>query len=570
MAIYLDILILIGSISLFLYGMKTMSEALQKIAGSRMRYILRTMTNSPIKQVLIGTMITAVIQSSSATTVMIVSFVNAGLLSLLQAVGIIMGANIGTTLTIWVISLLGFSFNLCIFAMPLIGLGFPLLLRKTSRTRAIGNAMIGFALLFVSIAFLRGSLASIMQNQEVLSFIANISCNEILSYIIFLCIGAVLTIIIKSSIATMTLTMLLCSQGIIEFECGMAMILGENIGITITSAIATSSTNISARRAAMAHLLFNVFGVLWILIFLNPIANLISYTVVSLGGVSPISSAEQTPIALALFHTIFNVTNTILLIGFTKNIAELVTRIIKDSPHEDKNKLKYIDSGMFATGAISIVQAQQAMKSCAQHSSKLFDKTTLMFRENNNEQFYALFEDIDSHKRSADYDENAFNNFLVGAMKGDVGNEAKEHIRRLTKLATELEIVSNCIYSVAKVIKRKKDKNVWFTPELRIGVEQMFELTKSALETMNENLDAMLNHKVVNIDRAHEIEHAINTLRTQYKDTSPESEDGDQINFLAWVIFSDIISKTEQLADSVARVSIDACKAIKSTPQSKK
>ncbi|MFI3265945.1 MAG: Na/Pi symporter [Rikenellaceae bacterium] len=558
----LQILTLVGSIGLFLYGMKIMSEALQKIAGSRMRKALRTMSNSPLEQVGVGMMATSIIQSSSATTVMVVSFVNANLITLIQSLGMIMGANIGTTTTAWIIALLGFNLNLGVIAIPLIGFGFPLLLNKSSNSRAWGNNIIGFALLFVAVGFMKDSIVVLNNYTWVTDFFACINNMGFSSVLIYLGLGILLATITQSSTAAVVLTIVMCNHGMMPFELGAAMIVGENIGTTIVSNIVASRTNINARRTALFHLMFNLFGAVIVTIFIGPFTELVSDMMVSLGGCSPKKFFFCTPFALAMFHTMLNLGNTFLLIGFTRNIADILSKIIK-AKKNDKYQLQYMDSGMFATGAISIVQAQQSIRKYASQTSSMFSKVSEMFKESNQERFYALFEEIERQERSTNEGEKDFNTFLANAMKGDIGNEAKEQIRRLTKLASDIEVMSDAIYSVAKIVKRRKDKGAWFTPELRTNVLLMFELIDSAIVVMNNNLKALLsNHKKFDIEEALKIEEIINQKRTELKEMPHHSDEGVEIDFLSWAIFTDIIGKSEGLADAIFRISRDVAKAL--------
>lgn len=562
MSLILHILILIGSIALFLYGMKTMGEALQKISASRMRYLLRTMSNSAAKQVFVGLAVTAIVQSSGASTVMIVSFVNAGLITLMQAIGMIMGVNIGATTIAWLISIFGFNFNIGMFAIPLMGFGFPLLYGKSSKTRAWGNIIIGFALLFIAITFMRQAVEIIDSNHFIINVFENINSLGFFSLLIYLVFGVVTALFVQSSSAALALTMVLCYYGIMPFEMGAAMVIGENVGTTIVSNMAASGTNINARRAALFHLIFNLFGAIWVLLALRYFVSAISAVMMSVVDVCPVTSTLHTPIGLAMFHSMFNIVNTMLLIGLGKPIAAMLSRLIEDS-NDDRYQLQYIDSGAFATGAISMVQAQHSIGDRACKASKMFDKVKVLFRESNQDRFYQIFEEIEVREHNTTISEDDFNMFISNIMRGDIGNDAKEYVRLLSKLASDVDVMSDNIYTMAKIVKRRKDKGAWFTPELRESVNQMFGLVDSALLIMNDNLRAMLKHQKLNIDEALRIEEMINQKRTELKEMPHRNEDGDQANFISWVIFTDIINKSEQLADSILRVSKDACKAVK-------
>ena len=553
-----QILMLFGSIGLFLYGMKSMSDSLQKVAGSRLRNILNNMTSTPFKRVMVGMLITCIIQSSSATTVMIVSFVNAGLINLIQAIGMIMGANIGTTTTAWLISLFGFSFDIGMVAVPLIGIGFLLLLARNDKTKYIGNIIIGFSLLFLAISILKDTMGGLTEDPKFVEYLSSFNNYGFWSTLAFIIIGTVLTIIIQSSSATMALTIVMCNNGLIPFEYGVAMILGENIGTTITANIAAAVTNINARRAALAHLVFNIFGVIWATIFLKDIINLINDTIIYFGGASPITTDTSRPIALAMFHSAFNIANTLLLIGFTNQIAKLVSHIIKDNK-ADTNHLSYIKAGLFSTSEISLVQAQQEMLRYAEGSYKMFKHVRELFAETQSENFNTLYDKIKKQEDETDRAEIEFYKFLTRSSRESIGTEAKQQVQLLFRLSSDIELVSDSIYSIAKIIRKKKEHAIWFTPELRESINTMFELADKAIVIMNGNLMDILSGKY-SLDEALSIEERINKMRTQLKENVGKHDTDEQSfgNYQSWIMFSDIVSKIETMADAVLRVSKDA------------
>ncbi|MBR5855672.1 MAG: Na/Pi cotransporter family protein, partial [Bacteroidales bacterium] len=352
MGIIFNILTLLGSLGLFLYGMTLMSEALQKVAGDKLRNILAAMTSNSFSRIITGLFITAVIQSSSATTVMVVSFVNAGLLSLVQSIGVIMGANIGTTMTAWLISLLGFKADISILAIPLIAFGFAFMMFKSNKKKSIGELIIGFSLLFLGLSFLKDSVPDLQNSPEVLAFLQKWTNFGFGSTLMFVFIGTILTIVLQSSSATMALTLVMCNNGWIPFEMGAAMVLGENIGTTITANIAASVANVSARRAAMAHSVFNLFGVIWVLVLFKPFLILVSKIIMAMGLDNPLvagASSNSTLYAISMVHTLFNVCNALILVWFTNQIAQLVTKIIKGKKEEEVFRLQYIHGGLLNT-----------------------------------------------------------------------------------------------------------------------------------------------------------------------------------------------------------------------------
>lgn len=364
-----------------------MSESLQKVAGERMRSILAAMTSNRVKGIFTGFLITAVIQSSSATTVMVISFVNAGLLSLAESVGVIMGANIGTTVTAWLISILGFKVKMSAIAIPLIGLGFPLLFSTNAKRKSIGELIIGFSLLFIGLQYLKESVPDIKSNPEIFNFLGEYINMGYLSLLIFLFVGTLLTIVIQSSSATMALTLVLCFNGLIPFEMAAAMVLGENIGTTITANLAALVANVSAKRAARAHLLFNTFGVIWILILFHPFINIINWLVIEMGAESPLTNPSSIPIALSLFHTIFNVANVLILAWFAPVIVKIVEKIVPDKNTDEEFRLKYINVGTFSTSELSILQAQEEIRVYGERIINMFEFVKKLFETEKDKKF---------------------------------------------------------------------------------------------------------------------------------------------------------------------------------------
>ena len=359
-----DLLTLLGSLGFFIYGMKVMSEGLQKVAGSKMRQILRNMTSNRVMAVFTGFLITSLVQSSSATTVMVVSFVNAGLLSLLESIGVVMGANIGTTVTAWIISIVGFKIKIGAAALPLIALGFPLIFSSKYKVKSWGEVVIGFALLFMGLDLLKGAVPDIKANPEILAFLSDYTDLGFLSTLIFVVIGTVLTVVIQSSSATMALTLIMANDGWITFDIAAAMVLGENIGTTITANIAAMVANVYAKRTARAHFIFNIFGVCWMLLLMPLFLNVISNYLAADGGVSPFESASAIPIALSIFHTSFNIINVLVLGWFAPFIASLVTKMVKadGDENEESFKLEYMSSNIVSTPEINIEEVGKCLK----------------------------------------------------------------------------------------------------------------------------------------------------------------------------------------------------------------
>ncbi|MBQ5593640.1 MAG: Na/Pi cotransporter family protein, partial [Bacteroidales bacterium] len=415
------ILTLLGSLGLFLYGMTLMSEALQKVAGEKLRSFLAAMTSNSFKRIFTGFLITAIIQSSSATTVMVVSFVNAGLLSLTQSIGVIMGANIGTTCTAWLISLLGFKADISVIAIPVIGFGFALMMFKSKKKKSWGELLIGFALLFLGLTFLKNSVPDLQNSPEVLEFLKNWTSYGIGSVLIFTLIGTILTIVLQSSSATMALTLVMCNNGWIPFEMGAAMVLGENIGTTITANIAASVANVSARRAALGHSVFNLFGVLWAIILYKPFLILVSKIIVAIGCDNPLEAgASGTSIlyGISMVHTLFNVINTLILVWFTNQIVKLVTKAIPQKESGEVFRLQFIQGGALSTAEISLDQAKNEIIHYAGICQRQYAYAREALNTDSPEKFDELYKKLEHYEQVTDRIEIEIANFLNQVSEG--------------------------------------------------------------------------------------------------------------------------------------------------------
>ncbi len=555
MNVVFDILMLAGSLGLFLFGMKMMSEALQKVAGEKMRSILGAMTSNPLKRVLTGVLVTAVIQSSSATTVMIVSFVNAGLLSLTQSIGVIMGANIGTTVTAWIISLLGFKVDMATIAIPLIAFGFILLMFKSRKNKSWGELIIGFAILFMGLAALKESVPDISQNQQVMDFLQGYAHSGFGSILIFVLIGTVLTVVLQSSSATMALTLVLCSQGL-PFEIAVAMVMGENIGTTITANLAAAVANVPAKRAARAHFLFNIMGVVWVLILFHPFLKLIVWIMSLFGSPSPYESTLSVTVALSLFHTLFNILNTCLLIGFTPWIVKAVTWMVKSKKTDEEEgfRLKYIQQGVLSTAELSQTQAKMEIVWYARRATKQFGLVRELFKETNNEKFDDLFKKIEHDEEVSDRIELEIATYLNKISEGVLSEESSRRLQAMYKAITEIESVSDSNYNLARTMMRKKNLGVWFDQELRDRVNNMFDLLEKAYAGMNENLEKGYEN-IVDIGNSYECENQINNLRTQLKEEHIRNLEDSKYKYQAGVVYMDLIVECEKLGDYIVNVS---------------
>ena len=554
---------LIGALGLFLFGMKLMSESLQKVAGSKMRHILGAMTNNRFKGAITGILVTTTIQSSSATTVMVVSFVNAGLLSLTGAVAVIMGANIGTTVTAWIISLLGFKVSLSFLSLPLIGLGFPLFFSKNGLRKSWGEFIIGFAILFIGLQFLKESVPDIKSNPDALTFLSAYTNLGYLSVLLFVLIGTLLTVIIQSSSATMALTLVLTYNGLIPFELAAAMVLGENIGTTITANLAALVANTSAKRAARAHFLFNMFGVIWILALFHPFLRAIDYFVNINNGISVLaknlSSAEFEsvksvyPIALSLFHTSFNIINTIILIGFVNFIAKIATRMVKQKEEEDEEfRLKYINTGLLSTSEISTVLAQKEITAFGKRVEKMFGFIPQLFVEQKEKQFLKLLARVKKYEEITDNLEDEIAAYLTKMMEGEISNDSSKKIMAMLAIIDNLESNADVIYQISRVIELNHQRKIHIPEEQIESLKELWTLVNESFKEMNLNLEKSLWS--VDPAKSHEIEAQINKKRNELRIKHFEDLKEKKYKHKVGVFYTDIFSLSEKVGDYVINV----------------
>lgn len=568
----LDFLTLVGSLGLFLFGMKMMSESLQKVAGDKMRNILAAMTSNRFKGILTGMLVTMVVQSSSATTVMVVSFVNAGLLNLVQSIGVIMGANIGTTFTAWLISLLGFKFQISALALPLIGLSFPLLFSKNKKRQSWGELVIGFSLLFMGLDFLKSSVPNIGENPEILSFLSSYTNLGMGSVAIFIVIGTLLTVVIQSSSATMALTLVMCNQGWISYELAAAMVLGENIGTTITANIAAAVANVSAKRAARAHLIFNIFGVIWMFFIFKWYIGTIASTLIDMGAIDPFQNPEGVPIALSVFHSSFNLINTFFLVWFTPQIVKLVTKLIPIKEMEEEEfRLKHIGIGIMSTAELSLLQAKKEIVIYSKRTTKMFGIVRELFKETNDKNFQQIFERIAKYEDISDRVEVEIATYLNKVSSHDLSEESSKRLQAMFKIISDIESISDCNYNLARTFRRKKEANIWFNQEVRDNLNKMFDLVEESLQIMNANLE--VGYTGINLGPAYEIEERINQYRNGLKEEHIKNVEGNKYKYQAGVIYNDLFSEAEKLADYAINVSEDVAEInkplVKPTSQGK-
>ena len=564
----LQIFTLLGALGMFLYGMNLMSSGLQKAAGDRLRSFLSAMTSNPFKRVLTGLGITSIIQSSSATTVMVVSFVNAGLLTLVQAIGVIMGANIGTTVTAWLVAWLGFKADISILAIPFMLFGFLFSNSKKNQHKNIGELIVGFSLLFLGLSFMKESVPDLSETPQVLEFVKDWSSNGFASVLIFLVFGTILTLVLQSSSATMAITLIMLSMGYIPFNMACAMVLGENIGTTITANIAAAIGNTSAKRAAMSHTIFNVFGVIWALILFQPFLNLIGLIIESFGlpnpaaegfHVSSPTSPESTAAlyGLSMLHTLFNTFNTCILIGLTGWIEKAVIKIIKAPANQEKDvfRLKYIEAGPLATPELATEQASNEIIHFAEISKRGLGYAREAINETDADKFEELRGKLVKYEEISDRIEYEIAQFLNAVSAGEVSEKTSKEIKAMYKVIGELESLGDSGENISRILSRRNIHKKEFDASAIKKLNQMTDLVEQAYDVMIENLEAAFNGKLEEISNAYAAEDRINTLRNNLRDEAIEALDSNDKTYQSSVYFMDIVSELERMGDFMINIS---------------
>jgi phosphate:Na+ symporter len=546
---FYDFLKLIGSLALFLYGMKIMSEGLQKFAGDRLRSILTAMTTNRVTGMLTGILITALIQSSSATTVMVVSFVNAGLLTLAQSIGVIMGANVGTTVTAWIISVFGFKVDVASFALPMLAFGVPLLFSQKSARKSIGEFIFGFAFLFMGLKYLTEYSPDLSKNPDMLAFVTEWTDMGFFSIIVFVLVGAVLTMMVQASAATMAITLIMCANGWISFELGAALAMGQNIGTTITANLAALTGNTQARRAAMAHLLFNVFGVIVVLIIFNPFMQAVSWFVTDV--MHQTDPATRVAFELSAFHTAFNVFNVLLLIWFVKAIERIVCFILPSKENDEEYRLRFISRGLLSTAELSILEARKEIHLYAERARKMFGMVQDLLHTEKDDAFNNTFSRIEKYENICDSMEVEIANYLNQVSEGRLSSESKLRIRSMLREVTEIESIGDSCYNLARTINRKRQTNKDFTERQYAHIHSMMKLTDDALVQM---IDVVENKENANITKTYNIEHEINNYRNQLKTQNVVDVNNKEYDYQMGVHYMDIIGECEKLGDYVVNV----------------
>ena len=593
---FLDFLGLLGAVGLFLYGMKVMSEGLQKAAGDRLRNILSAMTRNRFTGTITGFFITALIQSSSASTVMVVSFVNAGLMTLAQSMAVIFGANVGTTFTAWVIALFGFKVDISAFALPLIGLAVPLLFSKKSRTKSMGEFTIGFAFLFMGLDMISKYVPDLQSNPEMFAFLQHYASMGFGSVLIFALVGLLVTMIIQSSAAMFAITLIMCSKGWITFDLACALVLGSNIGTTITPLLASMSGNVAAKRTAMGHLMFNLLGTLWVLAVFYPFVNLNSWITEEIGQGDPtalynyvndlkatnpgvynqlyaaalptdpgdvlhhrgIVSQMQVSVSfgLSIFHTVFNLINLSIMIWLTNVYVKIVEWLVPARHHgDDEFQLKFISGGMLSAAELNIAQAEKEISVFAERVGRMLPMAReLVHTKDGSDEFNKIYSRLEKYEEISDRMELEIANYLNRCAEGRLSNESKRRIAAMLSIDSEIESIADCCLGVGKILLRKQQANVTFNEEIYKNIDLMFDYVGKAMDNVLLLLGKLENEDEHEIISSYNREREINNLRNQLRTANVENINERHYEYQSGIYYMDIVSTLEKTGDYIINV----------------
>ncbi len=551
----LKIFTILGSLGLFLYGMKLMSESLQKVAGDGLHKILTSMTSNSFRGVFSGLLITAIIQASSATTVMLVSFVNAGLISLTESIGVMMGATIGTTIKIWFITLLGLKFNLTTILLPLVGLSLPLMFSKSKIRKSWGEFIIGFSILFVGIGFLINLFPDPQNNPDIYSFITKFSTYSYHPILLFILFGAVFTALIQSSSATITLTIILTLRGIIPYDLAAALILGENIGTTITANLAAIIANRPAKRSAFSHTLFKLIGVMWMLPVFYPFINIINTVVIYFAKGYSFTDSTIILLSLCLFHTSFNVLNTLLFIGFVNPFVKLLNILVPNKKKKEKSKLKYIDSIMFQSPGIHIEPVQKEIALYGKRIAKMYELIPRILIEKNEVKYARLIDKIAKYKALSDKTYNTISDYITKAAEDDLSSKESNLITSMQHINTHITSICDVIVTTANDIDNKNKQKIWFTQPMRNFLNEMFELVQQSFITLNEVLDT--DYKNVNKEKSEELKDKFVKLKSDILTIHYQDLANNEYTYKAGNCYLSIIDNYEKISNYCCNIILD-------------
>lgn len=596
---FLDLLCLLGSVALFLYGMKVMSEGLQKAAGDRLRNILSAMTRNRFTGLLTGILITALIQSSSASTVMVVSFVNAGLMSLGQSMAVIMGANVGTTFTAWVIALFGFKVNISAFVLPVIGLSIPLLFSKSSRNKSIGEFFIGFSFLFMGLDLISTYVPDLQSNPEMFAFLQKYTSLGFGSVLIFTLVGLLVTMVIQSSAATFAITLIMCSKGWIDFDLSCALVLGSNIGTTITPLMASMGGNIAAKRTAMGHLLFNFLGTLWTLAIFFPFCHFAQWLTEELGQGNPgalsafvnhieatdpdtynhlfdgslpaghpvsaqIAAMQQSvSIGLSVFHTVFNLINLAIMIWLTGLYVKIVERLVPSKPNQEEEfQLKYIQGGMMSASELNISQAEKEIVVYSQRVQRMVGMAqNIVHVKTDSEEFTKQFSRLEKYEEISDRMEIEIADYLNRCSEGRLSNEGKHRIAAMLRIVSEIESIADCCYGIGKVLIRKRESNAQFNDEIYHNIDSLFIAVEAAMTNQILLLRDIEHAEEKDIISSYNYEREINNMRNQLRTSNIDNINAHHYEYQAGIYYMDVVGSLEKIGDYIINV-VDEVKGL--------
>lgn len=587
----LDLLCLLGAVCLFLYGMKVMSEGLQKVAGDRLRHILSVMTRNRLSGTLTGIIITALIQSSSASTVMVVSFVNAGLMTLSQAMSVMMGANVGTTFTAWIIALFGFKVNMSAFMLPLIGLAVPLMFTASSRNKSLGEFLIGFAFLFMGLDLISKYVPDLQNNPEMFAFLQQYTHSGFGSVLIFGAVGCLLTMVIQSSAATFAITLIMCTKGWITFDLACALVLGANLGTTITPLLASMSGNVGARRTAMGHLLFNILGLIWMLPVFFPFVNMIDWMTNAIGQGDPsalygyVAHIEQTDptvynhlfdgslpaghnvlkqiaamqisvsFGMSLYHTFYNTINLAVMIWLTDLYVKAVEYIVPSKKQDEEFSLKYIGGSRISASELNIVQVEKEMGVFAQRIDRMIGMAKELLHMNAKaKEFNQLYSRLEKYEDISDRMEREIADFLNRTSQGRLSNDGKRRVAALFNINSEIESIGDSCNNFGRVLSRKQEVNVHFNDVIKDNIDSMFVLVSEAMNGMINMLDNIENVSDEQLLAAYNKEREINNLRNQLRAKNVENINGGLYDYQAGIFYMDAIADLEKVGDYIINV----------------
>jgi len=547
------VLTILGSLTLFLFGMKLMSESLQRMGGNRLRNAFSSIASNRFRAITSGLLITGAIQSSSAVTVMLVSLMNAGIFNLSQGLGIMMGANIGTTVTAWLVSYFGFHLDFNIILLPVLGLALPLMFLHGSQKRSLGEFITGFALLFLGLQFMKSSLPEVTPDSMLVSYLSNITGSGLPAIVLFTGAGLLITLLIQSSSATITLTMVMCHNGWISYEAAAAMVLGENLGTTVTANLAAIIANRSAKRLALGHTLFNLFGAIWMIAFFSFFVRFSDAAATAITGYSPNENPLSTPIGLSVFHTSFNLLNTLILVGFIPYFKKLLVLVIPLKENEKKNfRLKYFSPGFFGMSEISLLQAQEEIRMFGRHVAYMFSLIPDYLIEKREQKYLKLQKRISKCEEEADAIESEIRHYLTRTAESDLTQAGSRRISSMLKIIDDLESIADQCTQMERTINRKNAEKAWFTQEMRDGINSLFNLLKEAIENMNHNLSK--DYRPGILAKAKETELKINEMRDRLLNENSRRIEQGEITYQHAAFFSGLVNQCEKLADHIINV----------------